>query len=233
MEPYLIKELIHTALEIGFDASGWIGWNMFLAIIPLYLSLYLFRSDDSSISWLQNYIPRSSQRLVWTIGVGIFILFLPNAPYILTDVIHLNRYILEYNSRWVTGFIIAPMFVLFLTLGFLAYVLSLINVGYFLQRRGYGRWIPAIELALHGLSAIGVFVGRFPRLNSWYLLTKPGHVIVTLLQTLLSPEGILGILAGFIVITVLYLPFKEVTLAVAADRKKDSRKKRVISVFSE
>lgn len=233
MEPSLIQELIHTALEILFEASGWMGWNMFLALIPLYLSIYLFRSDDPSTHWLQTVIPRSQQRWVWTIGLVVFILFLPNAPYILTDVIHLNRFILEYNSRWVTGFIIAPLFLVFLTLGFLAYVLSLINVGHFLRRQGYGRWVPAVELALHGLSAIGVFVGRFPRLNSWYLLTQPGRVIVTLLQTLLSPAGILGILAGFIVITLLYAPGKAVMLAIVADRQKNSRKKRAASVFSE
>jgi uncharacterized membrane protein len=154
--------------------------------------------------------------------VLVFIAFLPNAPYILTDVIHLNEFVLEYNSLWVTGFIIAPMFLLFISAGFLTYVVSLINVGYYLHKRGQGRWIPLVELTLHLLSAIGVFVGRFPRLNSWHFITQPGRVVSTLLSTLFSPAGLLGIVVGFVIITALYVPSKEIVLAVASYRKKRS-----------
>jgi uncharacterized membrane protein len=171
---------------------------------------------------LLYHLPAPLQRGLWLFLVLVFVAFLPNAPYILTDVIHLNRFILEYNSPWVTGFIIAPLFCLFIGAGFLAYVLSLINVGYYLHKRGQGRWIPPVEVILHLLSAIGVFVGRFPRLNSWYFLTKPHHVIDTMTDTLVSHTGILGVLVGFIIITALYIPTKEVVLAVAAYRKKRS-----------
>jgi uncharacterized membrane protein len=234
MEPFLIKDLIHTGIDLILSASGWMGWNMFLAVIPLYLSLYLFRepamvSDRRQVIgtvWLRqrlhDRIPQSLRQSLWSIGVLIFIAFLPNAPYILTDVIHLNRFILEYNSLWVTGFLIAPMFLVFIGTGFLTYVLSLINVGYYLHKRGQGRWIPAVELTLHLLCAIGVFVGRFPRLNSWHFVTQPGRVIVTLLGTLFSPTGILGITIGFMIITALYVPSKEIVLALVSYRKKRS-----------
>jgi uncharacterized membrane protein len=226
METFLIKDLIRTGLDILLSSAGWMGWNMFLAVIPLYLSLYLFREQAIGTVWLrqniQQRIPQALRNSLWALMVLVFIAFLPNAPYILTDVIHLNRFILEYNSLWVTGFIIAPLFLLFIGTGFLTYVLSLINVGYYLHKRGQGRWIGLAELGLHLLCAIGVFVGRFPRLNSWYFVTKPGHVITTLLSTLFSPTGILGIVVGFMIITLLYVPSKEIVLAVAAYRKKRS-----------
>jgi uncharacterized membrane protein len=224
METFLIKDLIRTGLDILLGASGWMGWNMFLALIPFYLSLYLFREQAIGTVWLHQQIaqriPAPVRTSLWSFAVLVFIAFLPNAPYILTDVIHLNRFILEYNSLWVTGFIIAPLFFGFIGLGFLAYVVSLINVGYYLHKRGQGRWIPLAELTLHLLSAIGVFVGRFPRLNSWHFITQPIRVVSTLLSTVFSPTGILGILIGFAIITALYVPTKEIVLAVAAYRKK-------------
>jgi uncharacterized membrane protein len=226
METFLIKDLIRTGLDILLSSAGWMGWNMFLAVIPLYLSLYLFREQAIGTvrlrQQIQQRIPQPLRTSLWSFMVLVFIAFLPNAPYILTDVIHLNRFILEYNSLWVTGFIIAPLFLLFVGTGFLTYVLSLINVGYYLHKRGQGRWIGLVELGLHLLCSIGVFVGRFPRLNSWDFVTQPRHVIVTLLSTLFSPTGILGIVVGFMIITLLYVPCKEIVLAVAAYRKKRS-----------
>ncbi len=225
METFLIKDLIRTGIEILFDSAAWMGWNLFLAFIPLYLSIYLFRDPEAVPVWQQaiyRYVPKHMRRGLWGVMVLVFIGFLPNAPYILTDVIHLNRFILAYNSLWVTGFIIAPLFFLFISAGFLAYVLSVINVGYYLHKQGKGRWIPAIEITLHLLCAIGVFVGRFPRLNSWYFVTQPERVVDTMTDTLSSSTGILGILIGFIVITMLYIPTKEVVLALAAYRKKRS-----------
>ncbi|MBE9031201.1 DUF1361 domain-containing protein [filamentous cyanobacterium LEGE 11480] len=226
METFLIKDLIHQGFDILIGSSAWMGWNLMLAIIPLYLSVYLFRDQAIGTRWLRQrihgYIPQAIRTSLWSFSVLVFIAFLPNAPYILTDVIHLNRFILEYNSLWVTGFIIAPLFVVFIGTGFLAYVLSLINVGYYLHKQGRGRWIPGVEITLHLLCAIGVFVGRFPRLNSWYFVTQPGRVLYTMLHTLLSPAGILGIIVGFVIITGLYIPTKEIVLALAAYRKKRS-----------
>jgi uncharacterized membrane protein len=226
MELFLIKDLTRTGLNIFLDSAAWMGWNLFLALIPLYISLYLFRDQAIGTVWLRqkihHRIPQAIRASLWTFMVLVFVAFLPNAPYILTDVIHLNEFVLEYNSLWVTGFIIAPMFLLFISAGFLTYVVSLINVGYYLHKRGQGRWIPLVELTLHLLSAIGVFVGRFPRLNSWHFITQPGRVVSTLLSTLFSPAGLLGIVVGFVIITALYVPSKEIVLAVASYRKKRS-----------
>jgi uncharacterized membrane protein len=227
MDLYLIKDLIRTGIEILVDYAPWVGWNMFLALIPLYLSIFLFRRDVVW-PWQRADQPRShrlsaSRRApLWWLGFALFIAFLPNAPYILTDVIHLNEAVLAYNSMWVTGFILFPFYVVFLGTGFWAYVLSLMNFGHYLQQRGWGRYIFQVELILHGLCSIGVFVGRFPRLNSWYFVTQPWRVGRTLLYTLLSPEAVLAIIVGFVILTLLYIPAKKVTQAIVADRKNRS-----------
>src|SRR5439155_30712 len=36
------------------------------------------------------FVPRRPHNVTWWVGLGTFIAFLPNAPYVLTDVIHLS-----------------------------------------------------------------------------------------------------------------------------------------------
>jgi uncharacterized membrane protein len=232
MDAYLIKDLMRAGLEIFVDYAPLVGWNTFLAIIPLYLSIFLFRQDLTlpGMAWLRrategrNHPQQRSQRrsVIWWVGFAVFVAFLPNAPYILTDIIHLNRAVMEYNSMWVTAFILFPFYLVFLGIGLWAYVLSLMNFGRYLQRRGLGRYVLQMELIMHGLCSIGVFVGRFPRLNSWYIVTQPFRVVRTLTHTLLSLEAVIGILVGFAVLAILYAPAKEVTLALEQYRKNRS-----------
>jgi uncharacterized membrane protein len=213
MNAYLIKDLTKTALEILIGYAPWMGWNMFLAIVPLCLSVLLFRSKWSK---------QSRRSVLWWCGAIVFVAFLPNAPYILTDIIHLNDAVIDYNSVWVTGFILFPLYLAFLGTGFLTYILSLINLGHYLQQQGLGRYVTRMELLLHLLCSIGVFIGRFPRLNSWHLVTQPGRVVVTILETLRSPQAAIGILVGFVIITLLYGPGKRITLALISFHKSRS-----------
>ncbi|MDQ1384469.1 MAG: hypothetical protein QOG65_1848 [Actinomycetota bacterium] len=55
---------------------GFMLWNLFLAAVPAVLALALF--------------PTSARRgVAWWLGFGAWVLFLPNAPYLLTDVVHM------------------------------------------------------------------------------------------------------------------------------------------------
>ena len=80
--------------------SGWIVWNLFLAFIPLVLSFWLFLR------------PSKKRSLVWWISLIIFIAFLPNAPYLLTDIIHLIEAIRAGYSIWdyYLNFYSSPLF---------------------------------------------------------------------------------------------------------------------------
>jgi uncharacterized membrane protein len=81
----MIAMLVDT-LEALSIYSSWIPWNLFLAFIPLILSYWLFL--------VQNNKPF----LLWWLTLIIFIAFLPNAPYLLTDIIHLVDAIREIIS---------------------------------------------------------------------------------------------------------------------------------------
>lgn len=144
----------------------------------------------------------------------MYVAFLPNAPYVLTDVIHLIANIQRFPSRWIIALVIIPLFVAFMFIGFEAYVLALINLGYFLHHRQKSRWIFPIETSLHGLSAIGIYLGRFLRLNSWDLVTQPQTVFGTTFDVLTRKQPVIVTMITFLIISGLYAIFKFLTLAV-------------------
>ncbi|HEY9752020.1 MAG TPA: DUF1361 domain-containing protein, partial [Coleofasciculaceae cyanobacterium] len=154
---------LHSVWSFLYSNSFWMGWNLFLALVPLVLSLFLFQAGS-----------RSSP--IWWLGMLAFVAFLPNAPYVVTDLIHLIVAIQATDSLWFKLLVILPTYLLFVLVGFEAYVVCLINLGRFLQQKGLSHWTTAIELLLHGLCAIGVYLGRIERLNSWDLVVRPIQV---------------------------------------------------------
>lgn len=194
---------LHSVWSFLYSNSFWMGWNLFLALIPLVLSLFLFQPDS-----------RSSSSLFWWLGILAFVAFLPNAPYVVTDLIHLIRAIQATDSLLFNLLVILPTYLLFVLVGFEAYVVCLINLGRFLQQKGLSHWTTVIELLLHGLCAIGVYLGRIQRLNSWDLVVRPTQVLQKAIASVTTTQGLLFILLATGVITLLYAILKAITLAL-------------------
>lgn len=182
--------------------SGWMAWNLFLAFIPLALSVWLFRRTSQSRS------------ILWWVGFLVFIAFLPNAPYLLTDIIHLIHAIRTNYSVWIITLVLIPQHLLAILAGFEAYIVSLINLGYYLHRQGARKFIIWAELMTHALSAVGIYLGRFKRFNSWDLVTQPNDLLETVIDDLTSKRPVLVIAITFVVLTVLYWLMKQVTLGL-------------------
>ncbi|MEY2568899.1 MAG: hypothetical protein QOE35_3428 [Actinomycetota bacterium] len=192
--------VIRLAAESVAANGSWMAWNLLLALIPLAVAVMLF-------------LHPTRRTLGWWLGVGLFLAFLPNAPYVLTDVIHLVEDTRTTSSPAVVSFALLPQYAVFFLVGFEAYVLSLLLVGRYLQRVGLARWVLPVEVALHALCAIGVHLGRFERLNTWDVLTRPA----------LIGRGIAGMNASLLVLAFLsialgYLVMKHLTLAVLSYR---------------
>ncbi|NEO57070.1 MAG: DUF1361 domain-containing protein [Okeania sp. SIO3B5] len=152
--------------------------------------------------------------LLWWFGCLIFMAFLPNAPYVLTDIIHLYQDIRQSNSVWVLTLAVVPQYLLFMFIGFEAYVLSLINLGDYLKGQGWSNFILGIEFIIHCLSAIGIYLGRFKRFNSWDVVTNPDALVKSVYNDMFNRGPILVIFITFIVILSLYWLMKLVTLAL-------------------
>ncbi len=82
----LTRDWWHSAWQLFNLSTARIVWNSFLAFIPFILSFWLFRTT----------LDRS---LLWWLILLVFVLFLPNAPYILTDSIHLIAYLQQDYAK--------------------------------------------------------------------------------------------------------------------------------------
>ncbi|PSB24386.1 DUF1361 domain-containing protein [Stenomitos frigidus] len=182
--------------------SGWILWNLFLAFIPLALSFWLFRRQTNDRTTL------------WWLGWVVFIAFLPNAPYLLTDIIHLIRGIRAGYAIWIIALVFIPLHIAAIIGGFEAYVISLINQGHYLKRQGQRRFVVWSELAVHAVCAVGIYLGRFRRLNSWDLVTDPGNVLVITIDDLTAKLPLVVIFITFAILTVFYWVMKQITLGL-------------------
>lgn len=143
-------------------------WNLFLAWIPFALACVLYTS------------PRSTR---WsTLAVGaVWLLFVPNAPYIVTDLIHL---------RWRDG---APVWYDAVMVGLCAWtglMLGMVSIKMMqsLARQHVGNVVSwAFALAVLGLCGFGIYLGRFERWNSWDILTNPSGLVYDIANRLVHP----------------------------------------------
>jgi uncharacterized membrane protein len=162
----------HLARVVG-DNADWMVWNSLLAWTPVGLAIGLFRGRPSG----------HQPSLAWWTGLALFVLFLPNAPYVLTDLVHLRGDVLLVGGDLPVLTSVLPVYAAFIASGLVAYYLALRELGRYLDGLGWGGWRPAVLVGLHGLCAIGVFLGRTARLNSWEPVVEPHE---TLLRVTLS-----------------------------------------------
>ena len=151
-----------------------------------------------------------------------FYAFLPNAPYLLTDVIHLIDDIRSIQSVWMITLVIFPVYLLVILAGFEAYVISLINLGHYLHRIGKSRWILGVELITHFLSAIGIYWGRFLRFNSWDFITQPDFLVTKGVEELLGKQPLVIIAITFVILVGLYAIMKRVSLGFVRQHYKSA-----------
>jgi uncharacterized membrane protein len=197
-----MRSIFGNALDTFNLYSGWIVWNLFLAFIPLAISFWLFRRVK---------IVRSP---LWWILFLIYAAFLPNAPYLLTDVIHLIQAIRAGFSVWLIVLIFIPLHSFAILSGMEAYVISLINQSNYLRREGAAKFVFYAELITHALSAIGVYLGRFRRFNSWDFVTQPDVIFVHTVDDLTAKRPLIVMGITFVCITVCYWLMREITLGI-------------------
>ena len=173
-------------------SHAYLVWNLFLAWLPLVfavLAVERFRSGtgfqpvrrgtdapdnvEPSRNLLaspdrQDACPTKILRDRKFLALAMaWLLFLPNASYIFTDVVHV------LHARWASFWVELMLILLCAMTGFLAGFLSL-QVMHRLATRFWGRaagWL--FVGVVSGLTGFGVYLGRFVRLNSWDVVTSP------------------------------------------------------------
>ena len=182
--------------------NGWIPWNLALACLPLALSVGLFRDCHQRRSWL------------WWTGWIVFLAVLPNAPYLLTDIVHLIYTIRAGLSVRLLTLEVFPLHLGAILVGFEAYVVSVMQQGRYVRRHGAPHLVVWTELMTHALCAVGIYLGRFQRFNSWDLLMDPGQVLRSATQVMTASRPLVVIVATFVILTLFYWCMKQLTLGM-------------------
>ena len=183
--------LAGIALKSGKINYLYLIWNIFLAWIPMFFAYLLYHrlhiAEEKLITWK-----------FWVMTL-LWLLFFPNAPYLITDLIHLN----ERHSPASHGD--ALLLFSFALSGLTAGMLSLYVMHYCFKIRFKKQW-PEIIIGLSiFLTGYGIYLGRVERWNSWDIITNPYFLIVDSLKNLTNPTAI-GMTFGFsLLIGMVYL----------------------------
>ncbi|HMJ47642.1 MAG TPA: DUF1361 domain-containing protein [Ferruginibacter sp.] len=137
-------------------------WNIFLAWIPFVISGYfsIYRNKEK---WKQLFL------------FGSWLLFFPNALYIITDIIHLES---TNVPLWYDAILLFASSFIGLAMAFI----SLQRVENTLNEVFNKRTVSIIIPLLLFIGSFGVYLGRFQRWNSWDIIHNPlalGFDIIT------------------------------------------------------
>lgn len=143
-------------------------WNLFLAWVPYIISIGFSK------------LHRSKKIIQVFVFMG-WLLFFPNALYIVTDIIHLAE--TQAAPLWYDAVL---LFVSSLTGLVLAFA-SVINTEKYLQTIFHRKYITPIIILLLSAGSFGVYLGRFERWNSWDVLQNPLSMAVDIAHKFVSP----------------------------------------------
>ena len=174
------QAFIYVACSMGMDSDHTLCRammnNILLAYLPVEMALHVSARGPAMAFW--------GMVAAWTV-------FYPNAPYVLTDYFHLayvdpyfpvveggrDMRILRPDLRiWLTFTILSVSAMVSALFG----TWSLDHVARAVQariRRPGAMWLLAIVLSFAALSSAGIYLGRFQRVHSLHLLTRPGHTL--------------------------------------------------------
>jgi uncharacterized membrane protein len=166
-------------------------WNLALAWVPFLFAAIAYRLASAHRAVL--YVLIFAAAVVW-------LAFFPNAPYILTDFLHLGS-----MGDVVPGWYDVLMLYWFAWTGLMLGVVSL----YLMQEiasRGLGMaagWVFVVVAA--GLGSFGIYLGRFLRWNSWDLVRRPGPLANELLGRVTDPASQPRLLGFTLLFALLFL----------------------------
>lgn len=177
-------------------------WNLFLAFIPLLISSYMKELKNS--------------RTTLFILFCVWLVFFPNAPYVLTDFIHLS-----YGSKrylWLDILTISW----FAMTSILSAIFSLNDVVQVISTHYNKKQVNIVVFFISILTGFGIYLGRYLRFNSWDIVSDPGQIIIEIFHRFAYPHLHLRtwtVTLGFGIL--MYLIFRSAKLFSIEFRKTD------------
>lgn len=147
-----------------------LNWNLFLAFVPW------------AVSSLMMISPKLRQsKWMFALLLCTWLLFFPNAPYILTDLFHLR--LTTSMPVWFDLILILS----FAWTGLLFGFLSLWDIEDLLKNHLKEKYVICISVLLLFIGSFGIYIGRYLRWNSWDILTSPFQLLYDIGDRLVNP----------------------------------------------
>jgi uncharacterized membrane protein len=149
-------------------------WNLFLALVPFALSTLLLLSNGPLRA-----------RLLVPVGAA-WLLFFPNAPYLVTDLFHLDArpgVPLWYDLALIMSCAWNGLMLAYASLSDMQRLVQ--------QRLGFWTGWAFATVALL-LSSFGIYLGRYLRFNSWDVLANPLTLFYDIVNRILHPFSFPG-----------------------------------------
>jgi uncharacterized membrane protein len=176
-EQILILSIVFSILMVSFRIvyTGhlmflFLAWNLFLAFVPYFITRFL------------NYHPQwiEANRKFW-LAFALWLLFIPNSFYILTDLFHLQK---RFD---VPFWFDLALIVSFAWNGMLLGILSVRQMEIIIDikiERVKGMYFIMLIMPLN---ALGIYIGRYLRYNSWDVIANPGQLFGDMLYLCMHP----------------------------------------------
>lgn len=176
---FLVVMLFLTAftsvlLLLRFSLTGsvryaFLMWNLVLAWVSSIATFWLSRHVSRPTTWLT------------ILTLILWLLFLPNAFYIVSDLIHLQ------STGEVSILFDAVLVFTFSVVGFLLGLASLGVVHYWLWRRIGEKGSALVVTSVILLCSFAIYLGRYLRWNSWDIITNPLGLLIDVSQRVIYP----------------------------------------------
>lgn len=148
-------------------------WNLFLAFLPFVFI--------HGASYFRN--KKGASFVVFLLG-GISLLFLPNSPYIITDLFHL-----KYWNHTAPLWFDTVMIFSYASTGFILFYATLLMMEKLLKTYFKTGTATFFLLGIIFLNAFGIYLGRYMRFNSWDIISNPMGLMEEVVSYISNPLG--------------------------------------------
>lgn len=162
--------LLARVIVSGKITYLFLPWNLFLGFIPYAITQWMTRR----VSLLEN-------KFSFYALIALWLLFIPNSFYIITDLFHLTH--IDSAPKWYDVLMIFS----FTWNGLLYGIISLRKVELLIALQS-GKTVSVFFIAVvMWLSAFGIYIGRFLRFNSWDIITNPFSLAGEIFDMVIHP----------------------------------------------
>lgn len=185
-------------MDIILSNLGWMSFNIFLAFVPVLFGWIMLKNRSLTIK---------------IITAAIWITFLPNTLYLLTDITHFFE-----DARILRGAYLGIdllMYLVLIVLGVFTFTIAMYPFERLVfprqSKKKIKRNIPAFFI-LNFIVGFGMVLGRVQRTNSWEVFTDIEKVLVGSLATISSLKLMFLAIIFAVLCQVIYSTFAKVIL---------------------